>query len=236
MPIGRPHSFALIGALVALTPGLALGGSVDGQVTSAIPVPALQDTVLPGKGPPPSLKVPSTDIAAAAQMLPNWPGTIALRKNSERALYRENPAPQAVLQAFNGGQPQTFEGVMVLARAYVSVGNTKAARSVLSPFWRTAMLETKDEAALIREFGTLIPAADHRFRMERMFYADRPGSAQRVAALAGAQQLADAWAAADKGDKNRLARAAARVLCLSTRTPGGSSVGCCRANWSTRAT
>lgn len=249
MPIGRPHSFALIGALVALTPGLALGGSVDGQVTSAIPVPALQDTARPDKGPSPSLnvaalksgldalaandipraragrdglpansldhhilawaialyggdKVPSSDIAAAAQMLPNWPGTIALRKNSERALYRENAAPQAVLQAFNGSQPQTFEGVMVLARAYVSVGNTKAARSVLSPFWRTAMLETKDEAALIREFGTLIPAADHRFRMERMFYADRPASAQRVAALACAQQLADAWAAADKGDKN----------------------------------
>ncbi|UDL91511.1 lytic transglycosylase domain-containing protein [Mesorhizobium sp. PAMC28654] len=249
MPIGRPYSFALIGALVALTPGLALGGSVDGQVTSAIPMPALQDTVLPDKGPSPSQsvaalksgldalaandipgarairdglsansldhhilawaialyggdKVPSSDIAAAAQMLPDWPGTIALRKNSERALYRENPASQAVLQAFNGSQPQTFEGVMVLARAYVSVGNTKAARSVLSPFWRTAMLEANDEAALIREFGTLIPAADHRFRMERMFYADRPGSAQRVAALAGAEQLANAWAAADRGDKN----------------------------------
>ncbi|WP_421913789.1 lytic transglycosylase domain-containing protein [Mesorhizobium sp.] len=249
MPIGRPHSSALIGALLALTPAVALGGSVDVQVTSAIPMPALQDTTLPDKAPSPSSnaavlksgldalaanditgarsirdglpansldhhvlawaialyggdKVPSSDIAAAARMLPNWPGTIALRKNSERALYRENPAPQAVLQAFNGSQPQTFEGVMVLARAYVSVGNTKAARSVLSPFWRTAMLEAKDEAALIREFGPLIPAADHRFRMERMFYADRPGSAQRVAALAGAQQLADAWAAADRGDKN----------------------------------
>ena len=249
MPIGRPHSSALIGALLALTPAVALGGSVDVQVTSAIPMPALQDTTLPDKAPSPSPnaavlksgldalaandipgarairdglpansldhhvlawaialyggdKVPSSDIAAAARMLPNWPGTIALRKNSERALYRENPAPQAVLQAFNGSQPQTFEGVMVLARAYVSVGNIKAARSVLSPFWRTAMLEAKDEAALIREFGPLIPAADHRFRMERMFYADRPGSAQRVAALAGAQQLADAWAAADRGDKN----------------------------------
>ena len=73
---------------------------------------------------------------------------------------------------------------------------------MLSPFWRTEKLEARDEAAIIREFGALIPVADHRFRMERMFYADRVNSAQRVAGLAGAQQLADAWAAASRGDKN----------------------------------
>jgi soluble lytic murein transglycosylase len=245
MPASRPHLFALLGATLALMPGMAIGGSVDVQVTSAIPLPGLQAQVQPDA--PPSVaqlksgldalaagdipgaravrdalpansldqhilawaialyggdKVPSGDIAAAAKMLPNWPGTVALRKNSERALYRENPAPDVVIAAFDGSQPSTFEGVTVLARAYVSSGNAKAARSVLSPFWRTAILEAKDEATLIKEFGGLIPAADHRFRMERMFYADRVGSALRVASLAGAQQLADAWAAADRGDKN----------------------------------
>lgn len=147
-------------------------------------------------------KVPSGDIADAAKMLPNWPGMIALRKNSERALYRENPAPEIVVQAFGGSQPQTVEGVVILARSYVSRGDVKAARSVLSPFWRIEKLEAKDEADIIQEFGKLIPAADHRFRMERMFYADRVNSALRVAGLADAQQLADAWAAAAKGDKN----------------------------------
>lgn len=146
-------------------------------------------------------KVPSGDIADAAKMLPNWPGMIALRKNSERALYRENPAPEIVVQAFGGSQPQTVEGVVILARSYVSQENVKAARSVLSPFWRTEKLEAKDEAVIIQEFGKLIPTADHRFRMERMFYADRVNSALRVAGLAGAQQLADAWAAVSKGDK-----------------------------------
>lgn len=147
-------------------------------------------------------KVPSGEIADAAKMLPGWPGTLALRRNSERALYRENPPAQAVVQAFNGCQPLTFEGVIILARAYVALGNVKAAQSVLSPFWRTEKLESKDETALTQEFGTLIPVADHRYRMERMFYADRPASALRIAALAGAQQLAQAWAAAEKGDTN----------------------------------
>ncbi|MDX8517102.1 lytic transglycosylase domain-containing protein [Mesorhizobium dulcispinae] len=247
MPTRRPHLFALLGAVVALMPGMAIGGSVDVRMTAAIPVPeALQ---APGETPPSPTgiaqlksgldalaanniagarnardtlpatsldrhilawaialyggdQVPSGEIADAAKMLPGWPGTIALRKNSERALYRENPPPQVVVQAFGRSQPLTPEGVMILARSQVALGNAAAARAVLVPFWRTERLEAKDETAIIKEFGALIPAADHRYRMERMFYAERPSSALRVAGLAGAQQLADAWAAADKGDKN----------------------------------
>ncbi|TGS10831.1 lytic transglycosylase domain-containing protein [Mesorhizobium sp. M2E.F.Ca.ET.209.01.1.1] len=246
MPTRRPHLFALFGAIVALTPTMAIGGSVDARATASIPMPDApqapgQTSVAPDIAqlksgldalaannivgarnardtlPATSLdrhilawaialyggdQVPSGEIADAAKMLPGWPGTIALRKNSERALYRENPPPQMVVQAFGRSQPLTPEGVIILARSQVALGNQAAARAVLVPFWRTEKLEAKDESAIIKEFGTLIPAADHRYRMERMFYADRPASALRVAGLAGAQQLADAWAAADKGDKN----------------------------------
>ncbi|RWL43280.1 MAG: lytic transglycosylase domain-containing protein [Mesorhizobium sp.] len=253
MPTRRPHLFALFGAIVALTPTMAIGGSVDARATASIPAPdvpqapgqmraasssdiaqlksgldALAANNIVGARnardtlPATSLdrhilawaialyggdQVPSGEIADAAKMLPGWPGTIALRKNSERALYRENPLPQMVVQAFGRSQPLTPEGVIILARSQVALGNQAAARAVLVPFWRTEKLEAKDENAIIKEFGTLIPATDHRYRMERMFYADRPASALRVAGLAGAQPLADAWAAADKGDKN-----AARLL------------------------
>lgn len=147
-------------------------------------------------------RIPSGEIAAASELLPGWPGMATLRRNSERALARENPAADIVIKAFGGSQPQTAEGIVVLSRAYVSKGDMKAAQSVLSPFWRTEKLEAKDETAIINEFGPIIPTADHRYRMERMFYADRIGSAQRVAMLAGAKELADAWAAASQGDKN----------------------------------
>ena len=89
-----------------------------------------------------------------------------------------------------------------LARAYLSLGRPDAARAVLSPFWRTQELEARDEAAIIKQFGKVLSSADHRFRMERMLYAERPNSAQRVAALAGAKQLADAWSAVLSGNKN----------------------------------
>jgi soluble lytic murein transglycosylase len=144
--------------------------------------------------------VPSADIAAVTKTLPDWPGMAALRRNGERALYRENPPPDAVIRAFGGRQPETREGVVLLARAYVSLGNTQAAVSVLSPFWRTEKLDAGDETAIINAFGAIIPVADHRLRMERMFYSDRVGSALRVAKLAQAEDLARAWAAVIRGD------------------------------------
>ncbi|MEP9371067.1 lytic transglycosylase domain-containing protein [Mesorhizobium sp. KR1-2] len=146
--------------------------------------------------------VPSAEIAATALALPGWPGIETLRRNYERALFRENPGPAAVVKAFGDTAPQTVEGVTLLARSQVALGNGDAARATLSPFWRTRKLEPRDEAAIIKEFGALIPAADHRIRMERMLYADRVNSAQRVAKLAGAEALGDAWSAVIKGDRN----------------------------------
>lgn len=145
-------------------------------------------------------KVPSADIAAAAQALPSWPGLATLRRNSERAMARENPGPRIVVSAFADSKPQTIEGAVLLARAQLELGDADAARATLTPFWRNEKLEPQQEAAIILEFGTLIPAADHRFRMEKMLYADRVNSAARVATLAGAKALADAWTAVIRGD------------------------------------
>lgn len=163
-------------------------------------------------------QVPSADIAAAAQALPGWPGLATLRRNSERAMARETPGPNIVVSAFAGSEPQTIEGALLLARAQKELGNAKAALAVLQPFWRSEKLDAKYEVAILRDFGSLIPAADHRIRMERMLYADRVNSAARVAELAGAKPLADAWAAVIKGDKK--AQALLDAVPASQRSAG----------------
>ncbi len=124
----------------------------------------------------------------------------ALRRNSERALRREDPAPRVVVDAFGNTAPQTADGAIVLARALVALGDRDRAVAVLRPVWRTEKLDAADELAILREFGSIIPRADHRIRMERMLYAERVTSAQRVATLAGAKALAEAWGAVIKGD------------------------------------
>ncbi len=146
--------------------------------------------------------VPSAEISATARALSDWPATDALRRNAERALLRENPAPAQVVATFQGKAPQTMEGIIILTRAQVALGNPETARAVLLPFWRTAKLSPQEEAAILKEFGALVSAADHRFRMERMLHADRVASALSIAKLAGAEALAAAWSAVIKNDGN----------------------------------
>lgn len=150
-------------------------------------------------------QVPSADIAAAAKALPGWPGLVTLRRNSERAMARENPGPHIVVEAFAGSTPQTIEGAMLLARAQLALGDSQAAHATLQPFWRNEKLDPKDETVILKEFAPLMSAADNRFRMEKMLYADRVNSALRVADLAGAKPLAEAWSAVIKNDKNATA-------------------------------
>lgn len=82
----------------------------------------------------------SSDIAAVALGLPDWPGGAKLRRNGERAFYREDPPPARVIAVFGDSQPKTLDGVILLARAHAALGQTRAAREVLSPYWRTQKL------------------------------------------------------------------------------------------------
>lgn len=144
----------------------------------------------------------SAEIEAAIQELASWPGLDALHANMERALNREDAGPRAVLAAMADRPPQTAEGVMILARARLAMGQVDAARMVLSPFWRTQKLSAQDEQAILREFGGLIPVFDHRFRMERMLYDERIASAERVAVLADGRELARAFTAVARNERN----------------------------------
>src|SRR5690606_33590674 len=102
-------------------------------------------------------------------------------------LYREKPAPERVVSLFGTNPPQTFEGALLLARAQVTLGRTDAAVATLVPFWRKQKLDARQEMAVLKEFGGIIPLAEHRFRMERMLYEDRIRSAERLAVRVGAE-------------------------------------------------
>ncbi|TYR32757.1 lytic transglycosylase domain-containing protein [Mesorhizobium microcysteis] len=146
--------------------------------------------------------VSSNEIFAATDALTGWPGMATLQANAERALLRENPGPRDVIEKFSDNAPETVQGAILLARANLALGHVAEARAALSPFWRTQRMEASEEQAIIREFGGTLTKADHRFRMERMLYADRIASAERVAGLADARELAKAFAAVTRNEKN----------------------------------
>lgn len=144
--------------------------------------------------------VPSAEIARVAQTMSAWPGMTTLRRNLERAVYREQPPAAQVIRTLAGDPVLTPEGAVMLARAHIALGDVDAARRALLPLWRTARLDGARESSILTEFGSVIPVADQRFRMERMLYAERIQSAQRVTKIAGAEALFNAWSAVLRRD------------------------------------
>lgn len=144
--------------------------------------------------------VSSREIADAASDLPGWPGLGALRRNFERALYRENPPPGEVIAAFAKSMPQTPPGAAILARAHIASGDPAMARQALAPIWRKSTMAIDEEAEILSEFGSLMTAEDHFHRMSTMLYAERPASAGRVSKLGNAEPLFKAWSAAIRKD------------------------------------
>ena len=145
--------------------------------------------------------VTSAEISDTARALGDWPGVAALQKNAELALLRERPAPDAVIAFFADGAPQTTAGTRALARAHVAAGDEAAARKLVSSLWRTAKLTAVEEAAVLKEFASLLSTADHRHRLEAMLYDENAAAAQRVAKPAEAEALAKAWIAVNAGDR-----------------------------------
>ncbi|MCY6381467.1 lytic transglycosylase domain-containing protein [Hoeflea prorocentri] len=139
--------------------------------------------------------VPSSDIAAAASQLPNWPGLSVLRQNSERALAREGASAQQVIAAFGNTKPETLEGAVALTRALVATGQKSKAASIIAPHWRGKVLDRATEKLILKEFSGVLTKADHKRRMDMLLYRDRITQADRVDALANAQSLFKARAA-----------------------------------------
>lgn len=139
--------------------------------------------------------VPNAEITAASGELPGWPGMASLRRNSERALFKENAPAATVVATLGGSRPQTTEGMIALARAYVATGQADKAKKLLSPWWETQRLSSDDEQAVLREFSGLLTREDHQARFLRALYNDRAQSARLLAAPAGAQSLYKAYAA-----------------------------------------
>lgn len=139
--------------------------------------------------------VPSSEIAAAANQLKDWPGLNALRRNSERAIAREDATPGQIVAAFGNTIPQTDDGAIALTRALVASGDRKKAAATISRLWRNQRLDKDTETLILGEFSGLLSRNDHKRRMDMLLYDKRVAQADRVDALANAQSLFQARAA-----------------------------------------
>ena len=132
---------------------------------------------------------------------PNWPSRGFLVAFREAMLYSERTHPETIRAAFANAGPTTPAGVLAVATVEQIGGHPDKAAALVRKLWREEDLDGWLEGAVLHDFGTLLTAADHRARAERLLYSERYSAAMRAAGLAGAETtlLAQSWTAAAHG-------------------------------------
>ncbi|NTJ41958.1 lytic transglycosylase domain-containing protein [Agrobacterium larrymoorei] len=136
-----------------------------------------------------------SEILAAQAELKGWPGVSTLQANAERAMLRENFAPQQVIAILEASPPQTAEGKLALAGALNAEGKRDEAEKLVRRIWTEEGMDTALEDRIMRDFGSALSSADHKGRMDYLMYRSRVSQAKRFGDLGKAQSLYKAWAA-----------------------------------------
>ena len=165
-------------------------GSVDRQALTW----SLAMSGLPG--------ISAREIATAREELKGWPGLDDLAVRYERALFRENPDANTVLEAFRPSAPRTPEGRYLLARAHRDTGKQGDATAGIRALWRSEGLDRALENRILKEFDAILTVKDHKARMDYLMYRGRITQATRFARLGEARSLFRAWSARINGARN----------------------------------
>ena len=86
--------------------------------------------------------------------------------------------------------PRTPAGILAAARAAIEAGRKDEATRLVSGLWRESDLDAATEGMVLKEFAVLLTRADHKYRADRLLYAENVGAAMRAARLAGADEVA----------------------------------------------
>src|SRR5271165_999504 len=133
-------------------------------------------------------------LEAFAKAHPTWPGLGYLRHREEAELFIHPPSPSAVAEFFAAEPPQSSAGKLAEARAEAAKGRVDEAIRTVRELWRDGNFDGWTESAILREFGVVLLKSDHKYRADRLLYAESYAAALRAAALAGPDEMALAQA------------------------------------------
>jgi soluble lytic murein transglycosylase len=136
----------------------------------------------------------SVELDAFAKAHPTWPGNGWIRYQEEADLAVHPLPPAAVEAVFAAEPPQSSAGKLALARAAGARGDAATAIATVRELWRNGTFDSWTESQILREFGSVLIKSDHKYRADRLLYAETYGPALRAAALAGPDEMALAQA------------------------------------------
>lgn len=120
---------------------------------------------------------------------PSWPAVAWLRQRVEEALYGDKHPDRMIADYFASAPPKTPAGKLALARVLLRQNQPFEVAALIKPMWREDDFNEALEATARKEFSPFLESADHKYRADRLLYAEKTGPALRVAAHAGADVL-----------------------------------------------
>jgi soluble lytic murein transglycosylase len=159
-------------------------------------------------------------LARFAKAHPDWPDAGWIGAVQESSLYSRRAPAAEIDAAFAAKAPETPPGILALARAAVAEGRAKDAETAIRALWRERDLDPWTEGAVMKEFGALLTRADHKYRADRLLYAEKAQAAMRAAQLAGPDVVALARARLEAAIGPLSARSAAAVPAALQTDPG----------------
>ncbi|WP_162901444.1 lytic transglycosylase domain-containing protein [Breoghania sp. L-A4] len=120
-------------------------------------------------------------ISDFAREAPHWPDAEMMRTRAEIAFYREKPTTNLILKEFSREAPSTITGRLLYARALLDARHGGDAARVIRALWREEELSADLEKSILGDFSKQLRHEDHRWRVERLLYAERTNDALRNA-------------------------------------------------------
>ena len=152
-------------------------------------------------------------VAAFADEAPDFAASSVYRTRIEQSLAKAEPDASAIIDTLGEAAPNTVEGKIMLAGAYLDQGDNDHARSIVRQLWINNFLTDAQEKTVLERFGPLLDRATHWARATHLMMHDRARASERllpllspaqqslvVARAAVSRNAADAKALLDKVD------------------------------------
>jgi len=108
------------------------------------------------------------DFSGFIDANPLWPERGLLQRRAEEQLLTAGGSSARINAFFKGEEPRTGAGWAALASAYLAEKNEPKARELAAKVWRDYELAATFETGFLERFGSLLTAADHRRRLDRL--------------------------------------------------------------------
>ena len=123
--------------------------------------------------------------------LADWPRPERRQIAAEQLLEASGKSPSEVVAWFEGQEPRSARGVMVLASAYRALGRTELAANLIRHWWRDVSFEADDQHAMLARFADVLTPDDHTRRADILLYGPQgPAARAMIDMLAADRQPA----------------------------------------------